>query len=115
MAVKARVIRLQHLNRIDADHARSLYKQISARGWNKPEPEEVGNERAIWLQQAVSHRFTDAAVAEVVNRTGLHHTYSGAWINWEVGIRRDDNSVQLTIESSWYSAATIRHRNGAEL
>ena len=49
MAIKAMVFRLQQLRRIDMDHSRSLYKQISARGWNKNEPMEVGNEGAIWL------------------------------------------------------------------
>lgn len=84
VAIKAMVVRLQQLHRIDADHARSLYKQISARGWNKQEPEEVGNERAVWLQKAISHRFSDnnAAVAQLVNRTGLHHTYFDSWTNW---------------------------------
>ena len=53
MAVKAMVVRLQQLHRIDMDQARSLYKQISARGWNKHEPGHVGNERAIWLVKAL--------------------------------------------------------------
>ena len=47
MAVKAMVIRPQQLYRIDLDQARSLYKRISARSWNKDEPVDVGNERAI--------------------------------------------------------------------
>jgi Zn-dependent peptidase ImmA (M78 family) len=84
VAIKAMVIRLQQLNRIDADHARSLYKQISARGWNKQEPEIVGNERAVWLQQAISHRFSDHdALAQAASRTGLYDTYFESWTSWE--------------------------------
>ncbi len=85
VAIKAMVVKLQQLHRIDADHARSMYKQISARGRNKYEPEEVGNERAIWLQKAISQRFSDGAdgVAQVVSRTGLHETYFDSWTSWE--------------------------------
>ncbi|ORA16397.1 hypothetical protein BST16_06755 [Mycobacterium asiaticum DSM 44297] len=84
VAIKAMVIRLQQLHRIDMEHARSLYKQISARGWRKEEPVEVGNERAIWLARALSQRFPgDDPNAQVAERTGLHRSYFDSWTDWE--------------------------------
>ena len=76
VAVKAMVVRLQQLHRIDMDQARSLYKQISARGWNKDEPVEVGNERAIWLIKALLQRFPgDDPNAQAAQRVGLDRSY----------------------------------------
>ncbi|WP_285030656.1 XRE family transcriptional regulator [Mycolicibacterium sp. lyk4-40-TYG-92] len=84
VSVKAMVVRLQQLHRIDADQARSLYKQISSRGWNKVEPIEVGNERAIWLTKAMARRFPgDDPMEDAVRRTGLHRSYFVNWIDWE--------------------------------
>ena len=103
VAVKAMVVRLQHLHRIDVDHARSLYKQISARGWNKDEPVEVGNERAIWLSRALSQRFPgDEPNAQAAARAGLTRSYFDDWSNWDpdndatvVPFRRRDDSRGL--------------------
>ena len=84
MAVKAMVVRLQQLHRIDMDQARSLYKQISARGWNKDEPVEVGNERAIWLIKALFRRFPgDDPNAQAAERVGLDRSYFDDWSNWD--------------------------------
>lgn len=84
VAINAMVIRLQQLHRIDGDHARSLYKQISARGWNKHEPEEVGNERAVWLEKALHRRFSgDVTFAQAVGRSGLLEAYFDSWTSWE--------------------------------
>ncbi|PBA30410.1 hypothetical protein CKJ65_18675 [Mycobacterium intracellulare] len=84
VAIKAMVVRLQQLHRIDMDQARSLYKQISARGWNKHEPMEVGNEGAIWLTKALSRRFPgDDPVAQAAARTGIHRSYFDSWTSWE--------------------------------
>jgi Zn-dependent peptidase ImmA (M78 family)/transcriptional regulator with XRE-family HTH domain len=83
VAIKAMVVRLQQLHRIDSDHARSLYKQISARGWNKSEPVEVQNERALWLSQALSRRFgDDEPIAQATSHTGLSATYFEDWADW---------------------------------
>jgi Zn-dependent peptidase ImmA (M78 family) len=83
-AIKAMVVRLQQLHRIDMDQARSLYKQISARGWNKNEPMKVGNERAIWLFKALSQRFPgDDPIAQAAARTGIHRPYFDSWTGWE--------------------------------
>jgi Zn-dependent peptidase ImmA (M78 family) len=84
VAIKAMVVRLQQLHRIDMDQARSLYKQISARGWNKDEPVDVGNESAIWLAKALSQRFPgDDPIAQAADRTGLHRSYFESWTSWE--------------------------------
>jgi Zn-dependent peptidase ImmA (M78 family) len=84
VSVKAMVVRLQHLNRVDADQARSLYKQISARGWNKNEPVDVDNERAIWLNRALAHRNSgEDPLSEAASRTGLDRSYFESWGNWD--------------------------------
>jgi Zn-dependent peptidase ImmA (M78 family) len=53
VAIKALVGRFQVLGVIDADHARSLYKQISARRWTAAEPVEVPPESAQWLERTL--------------------------------------------------------------
>lgn len=84
VAIKAMVVRLQQLHRIDTDHARSLYKQISARGWNRDEPITVGNERAIWLTKALSQRFPgENPIGQAVEHTGLRRCYFDSWTNWK--------------------------------
>jgi Zn-dependent peptidase ImmA (M78 family)/transcriptional regulator with XRE-family HTH domain len=84
VAIKAMVVRLQQLDRIDPDQARSLYKQISARGWNTGEPVFVGNERAVWLAKALTRRFPGAAtIADAATQAGLHPTWFERWITWE--------------------------------
>jgi hypothetical protein len=83
VAIKAMVVRLQQLQRIDADHARSLYKQISARGWNKNEPVEVVNERAVWLTKTMSRRFPGPDPAgQAAEHAGLDRTYLDSWTRW---------------------------------
>ena len=84
VAIKALVVRFRQLGVIDEDHARSLYKQISARGWNKGEPVEVGNEDAIWMERALSKRArsTGGAAATMPHAVGLAPRYFDAWTNW---------------------------------
>lgn len=83
VAVKAMVVRLQQLHRVDTDQARSLYKQISARGWNKGEPVEVENETAIWLTKALQRRFDGDPAAESAQATGLSPERFTGWLGWE--------------------------------
>lgn len=84
VSIKAMVVRLQQLGRIDADQARSLYKQISARGWNTGEPVYVGNERAVWLEKALRQRFPDdESFASVVKQSGLDASWFERWTMWE--------------------------------
>lgn len=83
VAIKAMVVRLQQLHRIDSDHARSLYKQISARGWNKGEPVEVQPEQAIWLTKALARRFPENTVTRASDAVGLDPDHLSSWLDWE--------------------------------
>lgn len=83
VSIKAMVVRLQNLHRVDADQARSLYKQISARSWNKQEPVEVVNERAIWLSKALERRFPEGdPITGAAHGTLLGRSYFESWIRW---------------------------------
>lgn len=65
VAIKALVHRFHELNVIDADHARSLYKQISARKWGTDEPVDVPSESAQWFERNLTRAAgtDDLAVA----------------------------------------------------
>lgn len=84
VAIKMLVLRFRHLGIIDDDHARSLYKQISARRWNKVEPVAVGNESAVWLSKAIESRWrgTPDPVAAASEGSGLGVTYFARWLDW---------------------------------
>lgn len=56
VSVKSLVGRFKELGRIDSDQARSLYKQISSRRWNKSEPVQVDRENARWLSRSLAQR-----------------------------------------------------------
>jgi Zn-dependent peptidase ImmA (M78 family)/transcriptional regulator with XRE-family HTH domain len=56
VSVKSLVGRFRELGRIDSDQARSLYKQISSRKWNKSEPVHVDRESARWLPRSLQQR-----------------------------------------------------------
>lgn len=86
VSVKMLVGRYRDLGVIDEDQARSLYKQISARGWTRQEPVEVPNEKAIWLRSSLAEiEPTDlsSAIAEAGLRTHLDTSYFYDWINWD--------------------------------
>lgn len=84
VAIKALVMRCRTLGLIDDDHARSLYKQISARGWNRAEPVEVPNESAVWLIKAITARLRGAAdpVEMAAHQMGLDPRHLCRWIEW---------------------------------
>jgi Zn-dependent peptidase ImmA (M78 family)/transcriptional regulator with XRE-family HTH domain len=84
VAIKALVVRFQQLGVIDNDHARSLYKQISARRWNTKEPVPVGNEQAIWMRKALEKRAGQSpdALARAAHHVGLSSEYFEQWIDW---------------------------------
>ena len=84
VAIKMLVLRFRHLGIIDDDHARSLYKQISARRWNKVEPVVVGNESAVWLSKAMDSRWKGSpdAVAAASEGSGLGAAYFARWLDW---------------------------------
>lgn len=79
-SIKAFVTRFRQLGVIDDDQARSLFKQISARRWNKDEPVTVGNESAVWLDKAVA-RFPGELRA-LSDKTGLGRAYFARWLDW---------------------------------
>ncbi|HJQ76482.1 MAG TPA: ImmA/IrrE family metallo-endopeptidase [Acidimicrobiia bacterium] len=60
VSVKSLVGRFKELGRLDSDQARSLYKQISSRGWNKAEPVSVGLEEARWLSRSLTQKTGEA-------------------------------------------------------
>lgn len=96
VAIKAMVVRLQQLGRIDADQARSLYKQISARGWNTGEPVFVGNERAVWLSKALRQRFPgDETFESVATQSGLNPAWFDRWTTWEEPVAPDAAIIDL--------------------
>jgi Zn-dependent peptidase ImmA (M78 family) len=111
VAIKSMVMRLQQLHRIDADQARSLYKQISSRGWNKHEPEEVGNERAVWLTQAFDRKFSNHgndALDHAIFQTGLQKSYFELWTGWEPPSEAAILPFDVTIGGRQTSAARRR-------
>ncbi len=85
ISIKALVMRFQGLGVVDSDQARSLYKQISARGWNKSEPIEVGGEDAIWLQRAIKQISADApdSLKFASKTAGIGLSYLHRWTQWE--------------------------------
>lgn len=77
VSIKSLVGRLQVLNRIDTEHARSLYKQISARQWSRREPVEVPTETAQWFARSLLRRagaddlrFASDSLAEDIGGNG---------------------------------------------
>lgn len=84
ISIKALVIRFQQLGVVSDDQARSLYKQISARRWNKHEPVPVGNEAAVWLTSAIEKKAKRAAStpSEITAATGLGPSYFTRWTDW---------------------------------
>jgi Zn-dependent peptidase ImmA (M78 family)/transcriptional regulator with XRE-family HTH domain len=83
-SIKAFVVRFQQLGVIDEAHARSLYKQISSRKWNKTEPITVETEAAVWMEKALRVRAKDqgTAVDNVIHQSGLGSRYFDRWTDW---------------------------------
>lgn len=82
-AIKAFVFRFRDLGVIDDAQARSLYKQISARRWNKEEPHRPGTESAVWLRKALQERFAgDGGLRRAAAAAGLHERYFQRWLDW---------------------------------
>lgn len=82
-SIKAFVTRFRQLGVIDDDHARSLFKQISARRWNRTEPVVVGNESAVWLARAISgSRALDESIAFLSAQLGVGPAHFRRWVDW---------------------------------
>jgi Zn-dependent peptidase ImmA (M78 family)/transcriptional regulator with XRE-family HTH domain len=84
ISIKALVTRFQNLGVIDADHARSLFKQISARGWNRNEPVPAGTEQGIWFLRAIeaATRGYPDPIGTVARRIGLDRSHFERWLDW---------------------------------
>lgn len=106
ISIKALVARFQNLTVIDADHARSLYKQISARGWNRNEPVSVGTERAIWLSRAIeaAGRGSLDPIDSAARQIGLHRSHFDRWLDWSLTDAKLAEVIRPTFQSQ--SAAT---------
>lgn len=84
VSIKMLVVRLRQLDRIDDQHSRSLYKQISARKWNKTEPVPVGHEDAVWLSKSLARSGHDSSSAAAT--LGLEPRYMQGWQDWELDV-----------------------------
>jgi Zn-dependent peptidase ImmA (M78 family)/transcriptional regulator with XRE-family HTH domain len=82
-SVKAFVFRFRELGVIDDAQARSLYKQISARRWNKEEPHRPGNESAVWFAKALREGFSGSeGTKTAAAAAGLGERYIARWVDW---------------------------------
>lgn len=68
VAIKALVHRCESLGIVDPDHARSLYKQISARKWSKQEPVNVPTESAQWFERTLIRRAEEGDLQAACKR-----------------------------------------------
>jgi len=95
ISIRALVMRFQSLGVVDGDHARSLYKQISARGWNKSEPMHVGPEDAIWLKRAIAQSTGRSADSmKLASQTaGVGLSYLRRWTEWVPDVDRSSAQV----------------------
>lgn len=97
ISIKALVHRFQELNVIDADHARSLYKQISARKWSKDEPVHVAPESAQWLSRTLTRSAAsddlNAAAYELARSVGGNGDDLRSFADWSV--RPDAQVIRL--------------------
>lgn len=101
VSIKALVMRFQSLGVIDTDQARSLYKQISARGWNKAEPIHVGPEDAIWLKRAIQQSAGGSAdsLQSASRSVGIGMSHLLRWTEWVPDVDRESATV-LDIDRS---------------
>ena len=99
VAIKMLVVRFQNLGIIDEDQARSLYKQISSRRWNKSEPVAVPVETSVWLSKAVALRFPDSdnPVAAASSAIGLGNEYFARWMSWDMESRTRGMASVVTL------------------
>lgn len=107
LSIKALVVRFQQLGVIDDDQARSLYKQISARKWNKQEPVSVANESAVWIRRAIDKQFpgSNDLVGAAAHHSGLDRRYFHSWMDW---------SPEASSSKDLVSLAAVRERKRTE-
>ncbi|HNS48346.1 MAG TPA: XRE family transcriptional regulator [bacterium] len=59
ISLQALLFRLYHLDIINRSYFDWWYRELSALGWRKREPEEIPRERPQWLRQAVLHAVSE--------------------------------------------------------
>lgn len=106
LSIKAFVVRFQQLGVIDDDQSRSLYKQISARKWNKHEPIAVANESAVWIKRAITRKFpgSNDLAGDAAHQSGVGRAFFETWMDWSP---EDSNPAELV------SLAAVRERKRA--
>lgn len=83
IAIRSLVMRVRQLGIIDEVQSRSLFKQISSRGWNTNEPVPVGTEDAIWLSRALHSRVGESGTLDdVADQVGIGRSYLEQWTDW---------------------------------
>lgn len=83
-SIKAFVFRFRELGVIDDGQARSLYKQISARRWNKDEPHRPGTESAVWFKRALQEKYPGVEGSrQAAAVSGLGSRYIYRWLDWD--------------------------------
>lgn len=112
LSVKAFVVRFQQLGVIDDAQARSLYKQISARKWNKHEPVEVANESAVWIKRALAKQFPESKdlAADAAHLSGVGRKFFERWMDWSPEASNDANLISLTAKRERKRAEAARPR-----
>jgi Zn-dependent peptidase ImmA (M78 family) len=112
VSIKALVSRFRSLGVIDDDHARSLYKQISSRGWNKAEPVKVGNESSVWLTKALNqwNAGRGGTLERAAEVSGLGVPYFERWSEWESSGKTLGDVVSVDFGSS--SSGTVNSEEG---
>jgi Zn-dependent peptidase ImmA (M78 family) len=83
ISISALVSRARNAGIISYDRYRSLYMQISARGWRKQEPVEVGLEQPLLLKTMLSQKYGDTSGAinsfSVEKDLGIPFRYLDMW------------------------------------
>lgn len=99
VAIKMLVVRFRQLGIIDDEHARSLYRQISARGWSTSEPVQVSNEEPVWLDKALASAFPAASreqsQVEAAKHFGLDPEHLSRWTTWSAPQRGGPRVIDL--------------------
>jgi Zn-dependent peptidase ImmA (M78 family) len=103
ISIKSLVGRYKALGVIGSDQARSLYKQISARGWNRSEPVEVPSERAQWLGRVLELKAQVEEIGEaartLASEIGANPTDLFAFASWDIRGAGDVVSLATRRES----------------
>lgn len=113
LSIKAFVVRFQQLGVIDDDQARSLYKQISARKWNKQEPVTVANESAVWIKQALNRKYegTKDPLGMASKESGISRKFFESWMNWDPASFESSQVVDLEAARKRKRTPTEKFKN----